>query len=158
MLYHINNNSKVKLNECMSGERLSRHKLQNMYPELLEYLDKIFCPEGFRSGAPNLGVLCNICYYIDERALVVNQDGHDSMVAILHKIADNDGFRKMRNSAAHNIANTNEERLVFMLGMHSQELLHLLVKLSDYILPVDVKKASRVYDILNQAVEKRILV
>ena len=158
LLYHINNNSKVKLNECMSGERLSRHKLQNMYPELLEYLDKIFCPEGFRSGAPNLGVLCNICYYIDERALVVNQDGHDSMVAILHKIADNDGFRKMRNSAAHNIANTNEERLVSMLGMHSQELLHLLVKLSDYILPVDVKKASSVYDILNQAVEKRIMV
>ena len=158
LLYHINNNSKVKLSECMSGERLSRHKLQNMYPELLEYLDKIFCPEGFRSGAPNLGVLCNICYYIDERALVVNQDGHDSMVAILHKIADNDGFRKMRNSAAHNIANTNEERLVSMLGMHSQELLHLLVKLSDYILPVDVKKASSVYDILNQAVEKRIMV
>ena len=64
----------------------------------------------------------------------------------------------MRNSAAHNIANTNEERLVSMLGMNSQELLHLLVKLSDYILPVDVKKASSVYDILNQAVEKRIMV
>lgn len=153
--YHVNNNSQLNLSNCMNGEKLSAFKLQNQYPELLEWLDRDFS-DGFKDSAPNISVLCTICYYIDEKGLLNNQDAYRQVADVLHKIADNDGFRKMRNAAAHNIANTNEERLRSVIGVSSQELLHLLVKLSDIILPVDAKKASNTYNVLNRAIEARL--
>lgn len=153
--YHVNNNSQLNLHDCMNGEKLSAFKLQNQYPELLGWLDRDFA-DGFKDNAPNISVLCTICYYIDKKCLLNNQDAYGQVANVLHKIADNDGFRKMRNAAAHNIANTNEERLRSVIGVSSQELLHLLVKLSDIILPVDAKKASNIYNVLNQAIEARL--
>lgn len=153
--YHVNNNSQLNLSNCMNGEKLSAFKLQNQYPELLEWLDRDFS-DGFKDSAPNISVLCTICYYIDEKGLLNNQDAYRQVADVLHKIADNDGFRKMRNAAAHNIANTNEERLRSVIGVSSQELLHLLVRLSDIILPVDAKKASNTYNVLNRAIEARL--
>lgn len=153
--YHINNNSQLSLRECMNGEKISASKLRSRYVELFERLDRDFA-DGFRDNAPNIGVLCTICCYIDEQGLLKNQEPYGQVVDLLHKLAANDGFRKMRNSAAHNIANTNEERLRSVIGMSSQELLHLLVKLSDIILPVDARKASSIYNVLNHAIEARL--
>lgn len=153
--YHVNNNSQFNLRECMNGEKLSASKLQYQYPELLECLNRDFA-DGFKDSAPNISMLCTICYYIDAKGMLDNQDAYGQVADVLHKIADNDGFRKMRNAAAHNIANTNEERLRSVVGISSQELLHLLVKLSDIILPVDARKASNIYNVLNHAIEARL--
>ena len=158
--YVLNHCPKLNLASCLDRKRLRRSLLEANNPGLLNWLDLqmgMQVGKKYQSNDLSFMTLCHICRYAEKEGLGESQDQLSAIIAILEKIDSNDSFRKLRNSSAHTIEDSTEESFRNKLGMSSGELVGQIVNLSAYILPFDVKKYSGMYNILNKAVETRLL-
>ncbi len=127
--------------------RISRKKLKNNQPNLLEYLDSQFPPK-FKDGE-NLSVrnLRSISWYAKEENCVKDSKLHDAWLSVIDSMSD---VINTRNSVAHIIVNIDEKKFKELCKKSPGEILNNFWKLLCLMYGEDSIKSQRgIYGSIN---------